>query len=305
MALAQLAEGMLPGTQVRRKRLARSSEVSKTSEDYTRKSDPDQEIRCSAMMGQPLDSIPIPVVYLLTVLVLLAAMEGGFRLTKLLQRKRSAESDPGVGALVGATLALLAFLLAFVVGFAGTIFNERRQLVVDEANAIGTTYLRAGYLDEPYASDSRTLLREYVGMRVDAIDLEKRASAIDRSEQIHNELWTRAEEIARENPFDTVALYIESLNEMIDLHSERVAVGIGIRVPPTVLLGLYLVAIGTMFLVGINSGYHERRNIIALIVLVLILSVVFLLIVDLDRSTEGLLRVPQQPLFDLQRQLNH
>jgi uncharacterized membrane protein YsdA (DUF1294 family) len=59
-----------------------------------------------------------------------------------------------------------------------------------------------------------------------------------------------------------------------------------------------------MFLVGMQSGYAENRDHIALVVLVLILSVVFFLIVDLDRSQEGLMRVPQQALFDLQRQLN-
>ena len=59
-----------------------------------------------------------------------------------------------------------------------------------------------------------------------------------------------------------------------------------------------------MFLVGMQSGYAEKRNYIALVVMVMILSVVFFLIIDLDRSQEGLMRVPQQALFDLQRKLN-
>jgi hypothetical protein len=91
---------------------------------------------------------------------------------------------------------------------------------------------------------------------------------------------------------------------VIDRHAERVAVGVDIRVPPTVLLGVSIVALFTMFLVGVQSGYGEKRNYLALVVLVLILAVVFLLIVDLDRAQEGLLKVPQQPLYDLQRQLN-
>jgi hypothetical protein len=59
-----------------------------------------------------------------------------------------------------------------------------------------------------------------------------------------------------------------------------------------------------MFLVGVQTGYGEKRNYLALMVLVLILAVVFFLIVDLDRALDGLLRVPQQPMIDLQRQLN-
>lgn len=256
------------------------------------------------MTGQPLDAIPMWLLYILTVLAMLATMEVGYRLTRARQRKFPDKTDAGVGTMVGASLALLAFLLAFVVGFGATIFNERRQLVVDEANAIGTTYLRAGYLEEPYKTDSRDLLREYTDLRLTALDPAQRAAALTRSGQIHDELWTRAETIAREDPWATTALYIVSLNEVIDLHAERVAVGLGIRVPPTVLLGLYIVALFTMFLVGVQSGYGEKRNYLALIVLVLILSVVFLLIVDLDRAQDGLLRVPQQPMIDLQRQLN-
>jgi hypothetical protein len=256
------------------------------------------------LTGQILDTLPVWAVYLLTVLFMFAAMEGGYRLGKTRLRESIAKPDSGVGAIVGATLGLLAFLLAFVVSFAATIFNERRIFVVDEANAIGTAYLRSGYLDEPYRTDSRDLLREYVDMRLAAREPEAREMALTRSEKIHDELWSRAEIIARENPVDTIAIYIESINEVIDMHTERVHVGVGIRVPPTILLGLYLVALGTMFLVGMGSAYKENRNHIALILLILILSVVFLLIVDLDRSQDGLLRVPQQALIDLQRQLN-
>ena len=77
-----------------------------------------------------------------------------------------------------------------------------------------------------------------------------------------------------------------------------------IRIPPSVLLGLYVVALFATFLVGLRSGDGEKRNYLAHLVLVLILSVVFLLIVDLDRAQEGLLQVSQLPMIDLQRQLN-
>lgn len=256
------------------------------------------------MTGQPLDLLPMWASYPLTVVAMLATMEAGYRLTRARQRKSPDKTDPGVGGVVGASLALMAFLLAFVVSFGANIFNERRQLVVAEANAIGTTYLRAGYLDEPYGTESRDLLREYTDLRLAALDPAQRAAAITRSEEIHNELWSRAEAIAVESPWPTIGLYIASLNEVIDRHAERVAVGLDIRIPPTVLLGLYIVAMFTTFLVGLQSGYGERRNYLAMVVLVLILSVVFFLIVDLDRAQEGLMRVPQKPMIDLQRQLN-
>ncbi len=118
------------------------------------------------MINQPLDLIPMWAMYFLTVLAMLATMEAGYRLNRALRRKSPDKTDVGLGGMVGASLALLAFLLAFVVGFGANVNTERRHLVVDEANAIGTTNLRAGYLDEPYRTEARDLLREYTDIRL-------------------------------------------------------------------------------------------------------------------------------------------
>ena len=93
------------------------------------------------MVNQPLDVLPGWAVYPLTVIVLLAALAGGYYYAKGRGAKAPAKSDRGVGAISGATLGLLAFLLAFVVGFGVNVWQERRVLVVSEANAISTTYL--------------------------------------------------------------------------------------------------------------------------------------------------------------------
>ena len=121
---------------------------------------------------QPLDSLPNWSIFLLTVLILLLASEAGLRLGKVFQMRWPDKSAASVGVMVGAALALLGFLLAFVTSIAIGIFNERRQLVISEANAIGTTYLRAGYLAEPYGVESRQLLREYVKLRLEGIEGE-------------------------------------------------------------------------------------------------------------------------------------
>ena len=99
--------------------------------------------------SQPLDLLPIWSVYILTLLIFFLAAEAGFRLGKPVQKRWPDKSEAGVGAMVGAALAILGFLLAFVTSIAIGNFNQRRQLVVSEANAIGTTYLRAGFLADP------------------------------------------------------------------------------------------------------------------------------------------------------------
>src|SRR5271165_4059660 len=101
----------------------------------------------------PLDVLPIWGVFLATVAVVLLAVEGGFRLGQYRRRRSEQEDRPPVGEMVAATLALLAFMLAFTFGLAASRFDVRRGLVIDEANAIGTTYLRAGLLPEPYRGE--------------------------------------------------------------------------------------------------------------------------------------------------------
>jgi hypothetical protein len=253
--------------------------------------------------SQPLDMLPIWSVYVLTVIILFLAAEAGFRLGKSVQKRWPDKAEAGVGTVVGAALALLGFLLAFVASIAISNFNQRRQLVVSEANAIGTTYLRAGYLADPYGAESRELLREYVSLRIKALDPAATESVINRSEQIHDELWLLAEEIAKGNSGSTISLYLSSLNEVIDLHTERISAELGFRVPPIMVLGLYVIAVMTMILIGVYDSYREKHNLIALIMVVLIVSVVFLVIIDMDRSNVGQLQIPQKALIDLQQKL--
>jgi hypothetical protein len=255
------------------------------------------------LIGRPLDMFPLGVLYILMVVLLFLAAEGGYYLSRFTQRRTPDQAQASVGSLNGATLALLAFLMALVTSNAVNSFSARRQAVVAEANAIGTTYLRAGYLPDPYAEESRELLREYVDQRLEARDPAKTAQVLARSEEIHTELWARAETLARESPTPLVSLYIASLNEVIDLHTNRINVEFVARLPWVILAGLFIIALLAMGLVGIYAGYSEKRNLIALIAFILTLAVVFILNIDSGRNQTGLLRVSQQAMLDLHRSI--
>ena len=192
----------------------------------------------------PLDFLPLWGVFLVTVAVILLAIEGGFRLGMYRRRRSVGEDKPPVGEMVAATLALLAFILAFTFGLAGSWFDVRRRLVVDEANAIGTTYLRAGMLPEPHRSDVRKLLREYVDVRLEAAQPGKLGESIRRSEELHTRLWAHATAVAEKQPSSVVVgLFIWSLNEVIDLHTKRLTLGPRTRLPGTIWATLYFVAV--------------------------------------------------------------
>ena len=147
----------------------------------------------------------------------------------------------------------MAFLLAITVGMAADRFDTRRGLVLAEANAIGTTYLRAGYLSEPASSESRELL-EGVRPAADRHEAGSSGGDIQRSEAIQRELWLIAEDVARTEGSDVVALYIESLNEVIDLHTSRMVAGVYARVPPTILWLLIGGVVLSLGMVGYNAG---------------------------------------------------
>jgi hypothetical protein len=252
---------------------------------------------------QLLDSIPIPLVFVLIAVVLLISFELGFRVGGWWQERTPGEQEGPTGTLVGSLLALMAFLLAITMGMASDRFDARRGLVLAEANAIGTAYLRAGYLPAPYGEQSRELLREYVPLRINTSDRASLAANIARSEEIHAELWPLAEAVARDHSSDANALYIESLNEVIDLHASRITAGIYARVPETILLLLLGGSALTLAMVGYGAGLTGRRSPLTAVVVVIALAAVLTIVVDLDRPREGFIQVNQQPLIDLQRQL--
>jgi hypothetical protein len=176
--------------------------------------------------------------------------------------------------------------------------------VLAEANSIGTTFLRAGYLPEPAASDSRELLREYAFLRTTINDLEDTMRRIARSAEIQDALWATAEELARETPeSDVLAIYIESLNETIDLNETRITAGLYARVPETVVLLLIVGSALTLGMLGYSAGLTRRRSRLSAVVMIVVLGAVITLVVDLDRPRDGFLQVNQQPLIDLQEQI--
>jgi len=252
---------------------------------------------------QLFDALPIPAFFILFALISLACYEGGFRLGRWWQNREPGEQEGPTGVLVGSILALLAFLLAVTMGMASDRFDARRAIVLDEANAIGTTYLRAGYLPEPASSQIRELLREYVPLRIRTSSSDDLQGDIQKSQAILNQLWTIAEGVAKTtNQGDLVSTFIESLNDTIDLHETRVTAA-SARVPETVVLLLIIGSALTLGMVGFSAGLTRRRSLLTAAVLIIALGAVITIVVDLDRPREGFIQVSQQPLIDVQQQI--
>lgn len=249
----------------------------------------------------PLDSLPLWLLFAATVTLIFAAVEAGYRLGRY-RRVHLPEKEAPVGAMAAAMLGLLAFMLAFTFGLAATRFDERRHAILNESNAIGTTYLRAEMLPSPNRAQVRELLRAYVDARVEGVATGQLNEAIARSQELQRELWAEATAVAEADPHSIVnGLFIQSLNEMIDLHSTRVMVGLRSRIPAVIWGALYFVATLTMTTMGYHEGLTGARRSLASFALVVAFSSILFMTVDLDRPQEGLLRISQQSVLDLQQ----
>jgi len=246
-----------------------------------------------------IDALPLWALYIITAATVLLSAEAGWRLGNYRRQRPQHEKDAPVGAVVGATLGLLAFLLAFTFGMAASRYDTRKQLVLQEANAIGTTYLRADMLPEPQRSEVRNLLHEYAALRVGGVTSLMTPEAMAQSGALHDRLWADAVAVGMQSPNSiVVGLFEQSLNEMIDLDAARVAAGRN-RIPDTIWLALYVVTILTMAAMGYQFGLTGEHSWPVTILLVLVFTTVILLIADLDRPQEGLLKVSQQAMIDL------
>lgn len=246
-----------------------------------------------------MDFVPIWCVFPLTMAVVVLAIEVGFRLGRR-RVTRSGEDRQSVGQVVAATLALLAFLLAFTFGMAASRFEARRAMVIEEANAIGTTYLRAAMLPEPHRSEVRTLLSEYTDVRLGAVEPGKLEQSVRRSQELQGQLWRHATAVGEQQPqSEVVGLFLESLNQVIDLHTTRLMLGARNRIPGIIWLSLYFVTAVGMAVMGYHAGLAGSGRSLAVLALVLAFSAVMTMIADLDHPQEGMLRVSQQAIVDL------
>jgi len=236
-------------------------------------------------------------------IVLAGVVEVGFRLT----RRARADQDPRHEQIVGTRndiAVLLSLLLGFTLAMVLSRFELRKQLVVDEADAIGTTSLRAEMLAEPSRSKARELLRQYAEARLEfsksTTDSGTFQRALKRSQQLQTDLWQQSVAVAQQSPTPITALFVQSLNETIDLDSKRLA-ALENRVPVEIWGMLVLISIFTCLLVG----YSQRQRFLpAMLVPPLMIAIVMTLIADLDTPGRGLIRVGQESIERLHSELD-
>jgi hypothetical protein len=248
-------------------------------------------------MNTDLADFPLLPIFLASVVVILLAGEFGRRLGV----HRGGKGGDNVATLEGAILGLLALMISFTFAMSLNRFESRRDAVLAEANAIGTTALRARLLPAPHDREALALLHEYVRLRTaqnegkTALPAQKAAA---RTSAIQEALWQHAKSVAAtNNAMVPTGLFIQTLNEMID-DQEKYVIATHNRVPNIVLIALYAIAIVASAFTGYAGGLESRRSRLPVHVMGVLVASVILLIQDLDRPSSGFIRVSQQPLID-------
>jgi hypothetical protein len=205
------------------------------------------------------------------------------------------------GVLQAALLGLVALLLAFGLSLAVSRYETRRSNIVTEANAIGTTYLRAQTLPEPVRSRSLDLLVGYTRSALrfsDAVPGSDEADAARaQEERIERRLWSLAGDALDTAPAASAPrLYVETLNEMFDSETVRVA-SLSNRVPTAVLA---LEVLGSALALGLLAAYLVLvgRGVFAVLLASALVAFLLLVTTDLDRPTRGMIQVPDTVLRD-------
>ena len=203
------------------------------------------------------------------------------------------------GVLQGALLGVVGLILAFGLSLAVSRYEHRREVIVDEANTIGTTYLRAQTLPEPIRTRSLTLLVDYTerALRLSKTipGSDEAKAAIEAEDKLQRRLWALGGQALDAEPVASAPrLYIETLNEMIDAQSTRVA-ALNNQVPIAVFV---LELLGAALALGLLAAYLAilGRGVLAVALASLLVSFLLLVIADLDRPTRGMIRVPDTAL---------
>lgn len=256
------------------------------------------------------DLVPIWVLFVGTILLMVMFIELGFRLGKNAQGGAKKAQTSQVRAIMGAGLGLLAFMLAFTFSTAQSHFEARVQNLAEEARIARNAFMQADVLPEPERTQAKQLLADYVELRsVGSLSNprgieQELAEGLRKSEEIQKDLWFLAVDVEGRDTKKSMAnrkndMLKGSVLALTDIHYTRLHAAVMNRIPLTIWLTLYLMAVLAMIIMGYQAGLTDRRSPVATITLAVAFSAVIILISDLDRPVMSFFDINKQLLIEL------
>lgn len=235
----------------------------------------------------------------IALIAVLIFWEIGYRFGHRTTQIEKPETGASITTLVSIIVGLVAFLLAFTFNMAEGRFQERREVFIDDVNAIGTAYLRADTIAEPERSNIKALMRQYVDERIEIASNDDLNGALKKAADLQSEMWQQTAIAAEKDRSPIAAIFVESMNQMFDMHTKRVTVMLQHRIPISIWLALFaLTALGVAAM-GYQNGLLDRGRSPAVAIVALMFAIVIFMIADLDTPGRGAIYVDQQAMTDL------
>jgi len=252
-----------------------------------------------------MQNFQLILLYIVPLLLILIPLYLGERYGKNILKKSGEIKEGPVGSIVGATFALLAFLLAFTFQIVESRYSARKELLLRESNEIRSMYQHAGFIPDSLKDPARLLLKEYVDIRLDIYtDPSKVEHLLNRSQEILDELWKDAEFL---NTFDrsseAYSLFASKVDDATSTFHERKIVVLNYAIPSIILFIFGAISFICMLLLGYQIGTSGAAHSPIHLFLALTFAAVIWLILALDRPELGVAKVNPQPLIDLQTEL--
>ena len=254
-----------------------------------------------------MDRIIVALIFATGLFVgMILLLEMGRRLGRRRQGRDEEGARAGLGAVEGAVFALLGLLIAFTFSGAASRFDARRQLIVQEANATGTAWLRLDLLPSNAQPELRDLFRRYLDLRLAAYrkmpDIEAAREELSRANALQGEIWNKAVAACQESPNPLKAQLIPPLNEMFDLATTR-TMATRMHPPAIIFVMLGILALTSSLLAGYAMAGGKTRSWIHVVGFALIMATTVYVILDLEFPRLGIIRIDpfDQVLVELRK----
>jgi len=238
-------------------------------------------------------------------LAMLVSIEIGFRIGRRRKVTDTTTSIEVIGTVDAAVFGLLGLFLAFAFSGASDRLVVRRAQIIQESNAIGTAYLRIDVLDPAIQPPLRQLFRDYLELRIEVFDKFQdqaaSAAALEKSEHIQREIWSRAVTACRADPKpDACLLVLPALNEMIDITTTR-SMAARTHAPTLILIFLLVLGLAAAMISGFAMSPQPKRSVLHMLLFSLVVSGAVYVVLDLEYPRAGLinLRAVDQALHQL------
>jgi len=257
-----------------------------------------------------LDNVPLLLVVVLCVLAQVAFIEIGFRYGATKKGTPHKAQMAQVRAIMGASLGLLAFMLAFSFNTAQQHFEQRTQAYMMEVSAIDSAFRGADLIPKDARSDAKDLLRTFTKLRLNisnaakSADMDAVVNIIRQSERIHDQLWSIAEKsMEGSSGGEDTGIFASSVLAMIDAHDARLQAALFNRISPIIWITLFLMALLSMVVMGYQAGLTGTRSGLATWTLAITFSAVMMLITDLDRPNMTLFQMNQALMVEMENRM--